>query len=707
VQLRASACRETGVGFALVLGLLGSMAVAVAAEPRRSSRNPSDLAGYDALVSAEDRSHWAFQPVRVPAVPEVKDRSWSRNPIDRFVLARLEEAGWRPSPAAEPRALVRRLFLNLTGLPPTLEEQSSFVHAAARTPDAVERLVDDLLARPAYGERWARHWLDLVRYADSNGYERDALKPFAWRYRDYVIRAFNADKPFDRFVIEQLAGDELPDEEVSAETLIATGYYRLGPWDDEPADPKQDRYDQLDDMVGTTSEVFLGLTLGCARCHNHKFEPLTQHDYYRMVAVFNPLQRPQKGRDERALPVGEPAALAALARRDEAIAAVEKALAEVKKEKDSPARSGRFKSLGSEIERLRRETPDLPLGYILREPSPKAPETHILLRGQAGSPGLRVAPGVPSVLASSQPSFPEPARDSKTSGRRLALARWLTGSRNPLTARVIVNRVWQSHFGAALVRTPSDFGTMGEPPTHPELLDWLASWFVENGWSIKKLHRLILTSATYRMSTRVDPTYAAEDPDDLLLWRMPYRRLEAEAVRDAMLAVTGRLDRRMYGSGMYPFIPREALEGHSDPNRIWEPFDEAASSRRTVYTVIKRSLVVPMLDLLDFCDTSRSAAKRNVTSVPTQALTLLNGDFVNRSSRHLADRLEREAGTAAADQVERAFFLAFCRAPTERERAEMLAFLDRETPGTVRARHEALVQLCRALLNANEFVYPD
>jgi hypothetical protein len=272
---------------------------------------------------------------------------------------------------------------------------------------------------------------------------------------------------------------------------------------------------------------------------------------------------------------------------------------------------------------------------------------------------------------------------------------------------VTVNRVWQHHLGAGLVRTPSDFGTNGEPPTHPELLDWLASWFVEHGWSLKALHRLILTSATYRMSCRVNSSYAAEDPEDLLLWRRPYRRLEAEPIRDAMLAASGRLDRRMFGPSMYPFVPREAAEAHSDPDTVWPAFDEPSTDRRTVYAFIKRSLVVPMLDVLDLCDTARSTARRNVTSVPTQALTLLNGDFVNRQSRHLASRLEREAGDDPAAQVDRAFLLTLCREPTDKERQTMLAFLARERRGEAPAHHEALAQLCRALFNTNEFVYPD
>jgi hypothetical protein len=680
VRIQRSRGRDIGIALAsasLASLLLGAPWFDLRAEQPRPSKNPTELAGYDALITPEDRGHWAFQPVKAPPVPEVKSSTWARNPIDRFVLAKQDEQGLAPAPAAEPRALARRLFLDLTGLPPTPDECEAFLDDFSRAPDAVEKLVDNLLARPAYGERWARHWLDLVRYAESNGYERDAAKPFAWRYRDYVIRSFNADKSFDRFVLEQIAGDELPEGDHTPENLVATGYYRLGPWDDEPADPKQDRYDQLDDLVNTTSEVFLGLTLGCARCHNHKFEPLSMHDYYRMVAIFEPLKRPADGRTERALPLGTAAQIAANPRK-------------------------------------------LEQGYFLHEPSPQVPVSHLLLRGQAANPGPAVGPGVPAVTVASQPAFPAPPAGATTSLRRLTLARWLTNPSNPLTARVIVNRVWQYHFGFGLVRTSSDFGTTGEPPTHPELLDWLACWFVEHGGSFKALHRLILASSTYRLRTRGDARQASVDPENRLLCRMPYRRLEVEVIRDAMLAASGELNRQMYGPSMYPAIPAAALAGSSDPDKIWPPIDERAASRRTIYAFVKRSLIVPMLEVLDFCDTARSAARRGITSVPTQALTLLNGDFVNLQARHLADRLVRDAGPDPVAQVERAYQLSLCRSPRDVESSSMVAFLDQEassrlaeaardgSPLTIaEARHKALVQLCRAIFNTNEFVYPD
>jgi hypothetical protein len=667
----------------------------------------------------------------------VRDQAWVRNPIDTFVLAKLEARGWKPSPAATPVQLLRRFYLDLTGIPPTLEEQERFLENP--TFEALDRVVDNLLGRPAYGERWARHWLDVARYAETNGYERDAIKPQAWRYRDYVIRVFNDDKPYDRFILEQVAGDELPDS--NAETMIATGYYRLGPWDDEPADPVTDRFDQLDDIVSTTSQVFLGLTLGCARCHNHKFEPLTARDYYAMVAVFNGLERPRNGRTELDRPVGTPLELEREAERDRKIEPLNRQIAELreafrreflgtgqsklpanvveafrtesaKRTSDQktlvskhskaleeevlaalpPVTKQRIGALESGIAGLRKDEPDLPRGYFLYEPKPAPPPTHLLIRGNARAEGPEISPGMPAVVADPQPVFSEPG---KTSRRRLTFARWLASSENPLTARVIVNRVWQTHFGVGLVRTASDFGVMGEKPTHPELLDWLANWFVENGWSFKKLHRLIMTKQS-------NSRYVAEDPEDRLLWRVPYARLEVEAIHDSVLAVSGRLNRKMYGPSMYPFVPKQALEGSSDPDKIWKPFDEEESSRRAIYAYIKRSMIVPMLEVLDFCDTTRSSARRMNTSVAPQALTLFNGDFVNRQSRHLARRLEREAGPDRRRQIELVYRLALARPPVESERESMLRFLRAEGDGPA-----ALEQLCRVILNLNEFVYPD
>jgi hypothetical protein len=743
--------------------LIVSLAAAISLGSSAPAEEPATVADYDAIISKSDREHWAFQPVRAPVVPTVRNTGWVRNPIDAFVLARLEAKGWRPNDAAKPRALMRRIYLDLVGLPPSLAEQAAIMKDPSTA--AFDRLIDELLARPAYGERWGRHWLDLVRYAESNGYERDGAKPSVWRYRDYVISSFNADKPYDRFLLEQLAGDELPDAD--ADTVTALGYYRLGPWDDEPADPAEDRFDQLDDIVGTTSQVFLGLTLQCARCHNHKFEPLTTLDYYRMTAIVNPLQRFQAGRSDLDAPAGSLTELAALAERDKQIAALSAEMAQLRDafkiewlksgksrlssdtqaaflavpaartDEQKKLTEGHAKELEEEIgaalpdeirakvvgiqERirgLREATPDLPRAYYLYEPSPAPPETRVLLRGKPSRPGIVAPPGVPAVLVSKQPEQLHP--DERTSRRRLSLARWLADPENPLTARVIVNRVWQFHFGEGLVRTPSDFGVMGDPPTHPELLDYLAGEFVCHGWSLKWLHRQIMTSNTYRMSKEWNAEYGKTDPENRLWWRFPYRRLEVEAIRDSMLAVSGRLNPKMYGPAMFPFIPPEALAGNSDPDKIWPAYDEAEASRRTVYAFIKRSLVVPMIEVLDLCDTTKSSARRAVTSVAPQALTLFNGRFVNEQAAHFARRLEREASDDPARQIERAYELALCRPPTAAEMSTALDFVATEaarlleesaaSPAPLadqKARHRALDQLCRVIFNLNEFVYPD
>jgi hypothetical protein len=682
------------IAFAIALALLSCSPIAA------RGGDAEELARYDASIKPAARRHWAFQPVKAVVPPVVKDPSLVRNPVDAFVLAGLEARGWTPSPPAAPQVLLRRLYLDLTGLPPTPQDQDAFLKDPS--PQALDRVADELLARPQYGERWARHWLDVARYADSNGYERDAAKPSAWRYRDYVIDAFNNDKPFDRFVLEQLAGDELPD--ASAETVVATGFLRLGPWDDEPADPAADRFDQLDDMVSATSQAFLGLTLGCARCHNHKFEPLSMHDYYRMVAVFNPLDRPRTGRTERDIPdltPSERGAHAARERRARALPAQQATAAVLPG--NVFARLGAAAATDEARIRLDRELAAVPRAYAFEESGPLPPPTRLLIRGQASRPAAEIAPGVPAVLVGRQPTFPSPGKYSSL--RRLTLARWIASADNPLTARVIVNRVWQGHFGYGLVRTPGDFGTAGEKPTHPELLDWLADRFVRDGWSLKKLHKLIVASNTYRMSKRSRPEYAATDPEDRLLWRVPYVRLEAEAIRDSMLAVSGKLSPRRGGPGVYPDVPKEAIEGNSDPATVWKESPEREADRRTIYVFVKRSLLVPLVEVLDLCDTTRSTGRRTVTTVAPQALTLYNGAFANRMADALAGRLEKDAGPDVGKQIELAYRLLLCRPPSAAERDRLEEFVRGET-GSGPSR-PARVQLCRVLLNLNEFVYPD
>ncbi len=735
----------------------------------------------DEPIPSSPADHWSFQPVKRPPVPEVKDQKWVRNPIDNFILAKLEAHAMRPSAPALPAQLLRRVCLDLVGLPPSIAEQEQF---ARRIKDedwalVLDDVIDSRLASPQHGERWARHWLDVVRYADSNGYERDAAKPFVWRYRDWVIRTLNDDKPYNRFLIEQIAGDELP--EANADTMIATGMLRLGHWDDEPADPDTDRFDQLDDIVSTTSLSVLGLTVGCARCHDHKFEPIPTRDYYSMVAVFNPLRRPQEGRTELAPPVGTRTELAALAERDRRIGELRKEIAEhrrlardrwlasgrsqlshetveafttaadrrsdtqkklvsefskkLEEEVEAALTPGKEVVSGSaessaatlasfsekisvanrEIDSLRRAVADLPQAYIWREPAGKPPSTYMLVRGNPKRHGDEVLPAVPAVLAKSQPMLSTP--NEFTSNRRLGFARWLASNENPLTARVIVNRVWQQHFGVGLVRTPNDFGLMGEPPTHPELLDWLADWFVRDaGWSLKKLHRLILTSNSWRMS-RASPgsrgsgslagSVSDSDPENKMLSHLPLRRLEAEAVRDSILAVSGQLNPAMYGPAVFPQIPDAALEANTDKQSIWKASPASDASRRTIYVFIKRGLVVPMLEVLDLCDTVSSAGRRQVTTVAPQALTLFNGEFVNEQARYFAARLVHEAGAEPVKQIELAFRLALARLPTESERDPMLRFIQMGGSSDGAGEGGGLIQMCRVIFNLNEFAYPD
>ena len=642
---------------------------------------------------SNSKQHWAFQPVKHQKLPDVKDEAWALNPIDRFILAKLEAKGLDPNPSAKPAQLLRRAHLDLIGLPPTLSEQEAY----ARKPD-LTALVNDLIDRPGYGERYARHWLDVVRYADSNGYERDAAKPEVWRYRDYVIRSLNADKSFDQFIVEQLAGDEM--EDATTETILATGFNRLGPWDDEPADFAVDRFDQLDDLVNTTAQAFLGLTMGCARCHDHKFDPLLQTDYYSMVAIFNPLKRPQSGRSELTRYAVLPKQAKALEERDKKIKAAKDAVKKIeeqlKKKPDDETLTKEKAEQHALVVRLEKEHPSAPKGYFLHEASPQAPITHLLKRGNPKTLGSVTPPAVPVVLAREQPTFLSPS--AHTSRRRLSLARWIASASNPLTARVIVNRVWLWHFGQGLVRTPNDLGLIGERPTHPELLDWLAHWFVQEAdWSLKKLHKLILTSRTWQMSREPQSDNLASDSDNRLLWRIPYRRLEVEAIRDSMLFVSGKLDRKMFGPPMHPYVPREALLNHADKEKVWPKFDETAASRRTIYAFVKRSLMVPMLETLDFCDTTQTSPQRKVTTVPTQALTLYNGHFAMRQARHFAERLLRETGEDPAKQIDLAWRLAIARPPTPTEQTNAKQFLAKQN----------LAQLCRVVFNLNEFAYPD
>ena len=724
---------------------------------------PAEKAENSLQAKKDPRNHWAFQSPQRPAIPAVRKKWWVLSPIDAFVLAKLEAKGIDPPPAADRRTLLRRVYLDLIGLPPTPEAQVAFL--SDESPNAFEKVVDDLLSRDQYGERWARHWLDVVRYAETNGYERDGNKPNAWRYRDYVIDAFNHDKPYDRFLTEQLAGDEV--EGSNAETQIATTFLRLGTWDDEPADPLVDRYEQLDDMLGTTAATFMAITIRCARCHDHKFEPFTQQDYYSLLSVFSPLKRPQNGRTDLDRLVGTEAELnayhQATARIDERLKPVhadldaarlpvidrlvaqektdlpKEAIAAfltptAKRDRGQRARVRRheqkfredLRAIATSEEKARLDEihrrieavngdrpPEPPRGYIWYEDTPEAKATHLLTRGDPRTPAEEVATGMPPVLLTKQPAAPTPQQ--KSTGRRLWLANWLTRADNPLTGRVMVNRIWQHHFGDGLVSSENDFGVMGLPPTHPELLDWLATEFVRSGWSVKKLHRLIVLSNTYKATADWSPKAADPVEDAPLLYRWRPRRLEAEAIRDSMLAVSGQLNLKVGGSSMYPKLPPGVLASQSRPGTGWGRSDEREAARRSIYIYVKRSLGVPELELLDAPNNNDSCEQRAVSTIAPQALTFLNGEFAQQQAKRFAARLRQDAGPGSAAQVRWAFQLAFCRPPSPSELAASLDFLMKQEnqiaaeagEGANRAetRQRARKSFCLVILNANEFFY--
>jgi hypothetical protein len=612
---------------------------------------PASLASSEKQITDEDRGHWAFQPVVRPDAPTVSQADWVRNPIDAFVLAGLDKAELTPSAEVTKLALVRRATFDLIGLPPTPEEVQAFL--ADESPDAYEKLIDRLLASEHYGERWGRHWLDVARYADSDGFEFDMDRPQAYKYRDYVIRSFNEDKPYDRFIEEQIAGDEIAPG--NQEALIATAFLRNGPTIDNQKNEKI-RFDELDDVVSTTSAVVMGLTVGCARCHDHKYDAIPQRDYYRMLAVFNSMER----------------------------------------------------EMVDDV-------------MCVQDIGRKPRETHVLLRGEPHMKGDVVEPGVLSVLETLPVQFPEPPEHAASTGRRATLAHWLTRPENPLTARVMVNRIWHYHFGQGLVRTPSDYGVRGERPTHPELLDWLASEFVAGGWRMKPLHRQIMLSSTYRQASVQDVEKSKRDPQNVWLWRFPLKRNEAEVIRDTILSVAGTLNTQMFGPGVHPRIDPSVIATGSTSK--WPVVEKEGPEqwRRSVYVFVKRSVLVPMLEGFDAPNATTTCDRRLVTTVPTQSLQLMNNVFGNDQALLMAQRLRREAGAELPAQIDRAYWLAFQRPVTDTQRAAAVEFVQAETEQHVArlkddasvyeadrtnvAAERALADFCHVLLNANEFVY--
>lgn len=594
----------------------------------------------DALAQSSDRragaDWWSLRPIAELQSPCVDVQEAVTNPIDSFVLARLYAAGLKPSPPASRAALIRRLAFDLIGLPPSPAEVEEFVNDAS--PVAYEKLVDRLLASPHYGERWARHWLDVVRFAESQGFERDRLRPNAWPYRDWVVAAFNGDMPYDEFLRRQLAGDVLWPDDPTA--VVATGFLVAGPWDEVGQTQQSEamkavvRQDELEDLVGVTAQTCLALTVHCARCHDHKFDPVSQTDYYRFAAALGGVRH-----GERKTPTG----------------------------------------------------PGMPASGAVYAVTPRQPEaTYVLRRGDTRQRGDVVSPGGVKAVAAARAEFGL-APDAPEAQRRVKLAEWITAAENPLTARVMVNRLWQYHFGVGLVDTPNDFGFNGGRPSHPELLDRLAGELTRNGWSLKQLHRTIVLSATYRQAAGFNAQAAEIDAGNRLLWRKSPLRLEAEELRDAVLEVSGQLNRTMGGPGYQDF------HTFTNNSQFYEVFDAegVAVQRRSLYRTCIRSGTSPLLDVLDCPDPSATAPTRAVTTTPLQALALLNDSFMLRMAERFSERLRAEAGNDLAAQVDLAYRLAFARPIQAEERSMAETFVSQH----------GLAAFCRVLFNANEFLY--
>ncbi len=803
--------------------------------PTPTSANDSEYK--EKQITDQDRQWWAFQkPVRHPA-PQVSDERWRRNPIDAFVRGTLKSKGLEPAPAADRRTLIRRAYLDLVGLLPPPAEVEKFIQDPS--PNAYESLIDSLLASKHYGERWGRYWLDVARYADSSGFEYDITVENGWRYRDYVVKALNEDKPYDQFIIEQLAGDEL--DHPTYDSLTATTFYRIGPRVRfrEKNYPSY-RYDYMDDMVRTTFQGFMGLSVNCARCHDHKFDPVTRMDYYRSVAAFwgyvdhdHPLapkekvaeyerikkelekeitpldqeiariekpyrekQREQQIQDalkkfpediqiaiktpESQRTTGQKLLVAQVLIRPEDAdpdmivadlnaTAKSKALAKAnqifgvagsdiyrgRNLKLNPADEEKRKALQTKIEAIEERLPDpLPTADGVRDgdyrlapdglgdstipgtgrptydikccyiPQPgqkyQVPPLYFAAAGddiQANASTFQVQPGFLSVLQNGTPpptTHPPNRPDYVTSGRRRALAEAIASKDNPLTARVMINRIWGWHFGRGIVATPGNFGKMGVLPSHPELLDWLATEFVRQGWSIKQMQRLIMTSETYKMASVFYQANDMEnDPTNVYLWRFPIRRMEAEIIRDAILDASGNLNLQAGGPPFFPAIPLSVRAGQ--PRGIWDVTKEGPDTwRRSVYAYVKRGLKFPMFEVYDLPDLNTTCERRAVSTVPTQALTMLNNEFILIQADHFAQRVLKQAGSSPEEQVKTMYRIAFSREPNARELESNVAFLKKQRDHELTAHADsseqkaalaALTDLAHVTLNLNEFAY--
>lgn len=620
--------------------------------------------------------HWAFVPPQRPAVPAISDTTFPvHNPIDSFIQNRLRQAKLAPSPEAERSTLIRRVSLDLTGLLPKPSEVEAFVKD--ESPNAYEKLVDRLLASPHYGERQARHWLDLARYADSNGYTIDGARSI-WPYRDWVINAFNADMPFDEFTIEQLAGDLLPN--ATKAQLIATGFHRNTSYNEEGGtDPEQFRVERTIDRANTTGAVWLGLTVGCAQCHDHKYDPVSQKEYYSLYAFFDNCQEP-------VFPVGGRPDL------DQQLNALDEKREALRRAEQKEA----VKKVEAAMKKLRGQIPST---LIIRE-AKKPRDTFVQIRGDFLRKGEQVWPTFPVALTGNSRPAPAPAAKPAVARTRLDLARWLTSAENPLTARVTVNREWQKFFGLGLVDTENDFGMQGSLPTHPALLDWLAVEFRESGWSMKQLHKLIVMSATYRQASQHRPELAKTDPTNKLLGRQNRLRVEAEIIRDAALSASGMLTPKIGGPGVHPPLPAEVF-AFTQNKKPWPEERGPNRYRRGMYTYIWRQSQHHLLTTFDAADAQTACTRRNRSNTPLQALHLANDPAFLEFYDGLGKRLLKEGPKEDAGKVDLAFQLCFCREPSVSERERVLAYLKQQH------RHDpqtAWAQVARLLMNLDEFV---
>ncbi|MSQ95036.1 MAG: DUF1553 domain-containing protein [Gemmataceae bacterium] len=651
-----------------------------------------DTKDHEPVFTKEQINHWAFQPVKKPTTPTVKNADWVRSPIDAFVLAGLEAKGLKPAPTADARTLIRRVYFDLIGLPPPVEVVEVFVKdcegAGAKRGAALAKVVDELLASPRYGERWARHWLDLVRYADSNGMDENLVFGNAWRYRDYVIAAFNSDKPYDQFVREQIAGDLLKNQEITA-----TGFLCIGPKMLAEDDPVKMEMDIIDEQLDTLGRAFLGMTFGCARCHDHKYDPISSSDYYALAGILKSTKTMDNFRvvarwQER--PNGSAGDIEKAKVHTKRIAELKE---EIKKIKDVID----LKEKHAQLAKFEKMTPAMSEAMAVSDA--KATDLRIHLRGNHLALGKEAPRRFPRVFTSLKQS----PIDAVQSGR-LQFAEWITQPEHPLTSRVMVNRLWHWHFGTGLVRTVDNFGLLGDKPSHPELLDWLAAQFVESGWSIKAMHRAIVLSSTYQMSGAYQEGAFQIDPDNRLHWRHSRRRLEAEALRDSLYVLASSLDASVGGT-LFVAKNRAYVPGY--PNGIYDKYD---IPRRSIYLPVIRSAGYDVLQAFDFADPSFSSGERATTTVAPQALFLMNGKIVHEQTRIWSAKLLAEKTLDDAGRVRRIYTQALGRPPSEKEITRSLEFVQRIESELARAktadsRSQAWQSFCRVIVSANEFVY--